>query len=77
MRVGGAKSPDGSEHPMVEKRRQSIYMEQKEQTCASEALGDRMNVTVLRALEQGAEGGGTEIQNIRAHILDSVCLGVL
>lgn len=72
MRITGAKSPDGSEHPMVVKRRQSIYMEQKEQTCASEALKDRTNVTVLRALEQGVEGGGTEIQNIRAHILDSV-----
>lgn len=72
MRVAGAKSPDGSEHLMVAKRRQSIYMEQKEQTCASGALDDRTNVTVLRALEQGVEVGGTEIQNIRAHILDSV-----
>lgn len=43
-----------------------------EQTCASGALEDRPNVTVLRALEQGVEVGGTKIQNIRAHILDSV-----
>lgn len=72
VRVAGAKSPDGREHPMLVNRRQFIYMVQKKQTCALGALEDRTSVTVLRALEQGVQVGGTEIQNITAHILDSV-----